>query len=340
MGRDRVLVIGGTGFIGRILVEQLLDAGCDVRVMSRAARAGDGRITYVRGEVADREALRRAVEGMSVVYDLSMGGGPTWQDYLRDFVQGAQNVAETCLDLGVRRLIYSSTIAALQLSHEGTTDESAGTDPKPLLRSWYSRGKIYAEDGLMKLHRERRLPVVVFRPGIVVGRGNKLSHPGIGVWRSPTCCEVVGRGRTPLPLVLVDDVARALVLAKDAPDIEGRTFNLVGDVRLSAQEYVDVAGARSLRNFRLCPQSMWGIQAFRLVVWLGKAALRRRDNEWLSYHELKTAPQKTHIDCTAAKRALGWQPIADRDEFVRRAIDCHIDPPHPGDIRLWPEFAR
>jgi len=334
--RDRALVIGGTGFIGRMLVEQLVEQGGEVRVMSRrAGHARDGHVRYVKGEVADVESLRRAIDGVEVVYDLSMGGGPTWEDYLRDFVQGAQNVAEVCLEHGVRRLIYTSTIAALQLSGDGRTDESDGPDPKPHLRSWYSRGKIFAERALLGLHETRNLPVVIFRPGIVVGKGNRLSHPGIGTWVSPTCCEVVGSGRTPLPLVLVEDVAGALVLAKDAPAAAlGRTFNLAGDVRLSAAEYCDIAGRRSLRNFRLSPKSMWGIQAFRLVVWLGKAAMRRKDNVWLSWHELKTAPQKTHIDCGAAKALLGWRPVADRAEFIHRAIDIHVVPPRPGDLRL------
>ena len=334
--RDSVLVIGGTGFIGSVLVEQLVAQGCDVRVMSRrGGHPEGGRVTYVKGEVADIESLRRATEGVQVVYDLSMGGGTTWEDYLRDFVQGAQNVAEVCLERGVRRLVYTSTIAALQLSWDGRTDESDGPDPKPHLRSWYSRGKIYAERALLGLHKTRNLPVVIFRPGIVVGKGNRLSHPGIGTWVSPTCCEVVGTGRTPLPLVLVEDVAAALVLAKDAPAAAlGRTFNLVGDVRLTAADYCEIAGERSLRNFRLQPKSMWGIQAFRLTVWLGKALMRRKDNVWLSYHELKTAPQKTQIDCAAAKTILGWRPVDDRAEFIRRAIDLHIVPPRPGDLRL------
>ncbi len=332
---DCVLVIGGTGFIGRVLVHQLIEQGNEVRVLSRnPARHSDRPgVTHVKGEVADRESLRAATEGVSVVYDLSLGGGPTWDDYQRDFVDGAKNVAEVCLERNVRRLIYTSTIATLHLAAEGSIDESAGTDPKPELRSWYVQGKIYAENALNELHRTRGLPVVIFRPGIVVGEGNKLSHPGLGTWASPTCCFVVGPGTSPLPLVLVEDVASALVLAKDAPDAAGKSFNLAGDVRPSAADYIELASRRSLRNFSMRTESPLGIQAFRLMVWLGKAALRRKDNQWLSYHELKNAPQRTQLDCSAAKTVLGWRPVADHDEFVRRAIDCHLTPPRSGDLR-------
>lgn len=334
MGRDSILVIGGTGFIGRALVNQLLEHGCDVRVMSRRPLRDEGGVRYVQGEVADRESLRRAIDGVQVVYDLSLAVGATWADYQRDFIDGARNVAEACLDFGVRRHIYTSTLAALHLHKKGTTDESSGADRKPDARSWYSRGKIYAERALNALHTTRGLPTVIFRPGIVVGVGNKLSHPGIGIWPSSTCCVVVGDGRDPLALVLVEDVAQALRLAKDAPGIECKTFNLVGDVRLTAAEYIEIVGRRSLRNFRLRTKSIAGIQAFRTAVWLGKAALRRKDNDWQSFHELLTAAQRTQLDCSAAKTLLGWRPVADREEFVRRAIDCHLRPTPSGDLRL------
>jgi hypothetical protein len=105
-------------------------------------------------------------------------------------------------------------------------------------------------------------------------------------------------------------------------------------VRPSAVEYCELAAERSKRNFRLAPSSPYAIQAFRTLVFLGKLALRRKDNVWQSWHELKNAPQRTWIDCSAAKELLGWRPVADRDEFVRRAIDCHLSPLVAGDLRL------
>jgi nucleoside-diphosphate-sugar epimerase len=332
---ESVVVIGGTGFIGAPLVAQLIEQGCDVKVISRRSgkRKADG-ATYLQGDVTDIESARRAIAGASTVYDLSAGTGLTWDQYERTIVGAARNVAQVCLEHGVRRLIYTSTIAALELSARGSRDESAGTDPKPLLRNWYARSKIYAEHHLMEQHRQRGLPVVVVRPGIVVGQGNKLSHAGIGNWLSPTYCEVLGGGDTPLPFVLVEDVANALLLAKSAPGIEGRTFNLVGDVRVSAAEYIDLLRQRTLRNFRMRSKPLFQEQLFQSVFWLSKALFRRRDNERISFHELKSAPKKTWLDCSAAKNLLGWRPVMDRDEFVRKAIDCHVPAPKPGDLRL------
>jgi nucleoside-diphosphate-sugar epimerase len=341
-GCDVVLVIGGTGFIGRPLVSQLVDAGCEVRVLTRRnGQPTRNRVSYVRGDVSSLEAIRRAAEGVQVVYDLSPGGGLTWEEMRQNVVRGAENVARVCVEQGVRRLIYTSSIAALQLSRDRTIDESAGTDPKPHLRNPYARGKILAERVLMQLHEEQKLPVVIFRPGIVLGAGNenKLAHPGIGVWLSPTFCESLGGGRTPLPLVLVEDVAQALLLAKDAAGIEGRAFNLVGDVRLSLVDYIEAARERTLRNFRTRPTSLAAIQGFQILIWLAKAIMRPKDNSWPSYYELKNAAKKSQIDCSAAKVMLGWQPVADREAFLQRAMDCHVALPRGGDLRVEPSLA-
>ena len=102
---ERVVVLGGAGFIGSHLTSQLCADGCSVAVVSRSAGSA-GRdtpgVTYVSAGVADADAMMRVIEGSSVVYDLSMGGGLYWADYERDFIGGARNVARACQRQGVR----------------------------------------------------------------------------------------------------------------------------------------------------------------------------------------------------------------------------------------------
>src|SRR5204863_2791586 len=106
-------------------------------------------------------------------------------------------------------------------------------------RNLYARAKAASEALLLQMHRERRLPLVIFRPGIVIGRGGSPFHWGVGFWSHGFVCELWGSGRNKLPLVLVEDIARALLLARELPGLEGRSFNLVADPCLSAQEYLD-----------------------------------------------------------------------------------------------------
>ena len=333
---DNVVVIGGAGFIGRHLTSQLRDAGCDVTVVSRSAGLGreEPGLRYFRAEVADAARIDKAIEGATVVYHLAMGGGTTWQDYKRDFIGGALNIARACQKHGVRRLLFTSSISALYLGRPGKLYESPEADPRPRGRTFYSRGKVEAERALLKLHRTESLPLVILRPAIVLGSGGMLAHGALGHAASDTCILGWGDGNNPLPCVLVQDVARALVLAKDAPGIEGKAFNLSGDIRPTAREYVALLRERTLRNFRFYPRSLLAMGALEWVMWGIKAAARKSVNSRVSQRDLQSLSMAADLDCSQAKQLLGWEPVSDPEAFFREAIDSHLKPFKPGDLRL------
>jgi nucleoside-diphosphate-sugar epimerase len=247
------------------------------------------------------------------------------------------NIARACQKHGVRRLLFTSSIAALYLGKPGKLYESDGPDKKPNSRCLYSRGKIFAEQALLKLHRSEGLPVVILRPAIVLGRGGMLAHGALGLEASGTCILGWGSGDNPLPCVLVQDVANALLLAKDAPGVEGKCFNLSGDIRPTAKEYVAVLRERTLRNFRFYPRSMRQMGLMDGAIKAIKAVLRKSDKLVTTYRDLVSLTMATDIDCSQAKELLGWKPEADREAFFREAIDSHLKPIKPGDLRLQPQ---
>jgi len=334
---DEVLVIGGAGFLGSHLVRMLRDNGNTVRVFSRGA--GKGRkpepgIRYIAGAIGDAQLVSDAVQGVKVVYDLAAQPVGTWEQIRRGYVDGARNVAESCLRHGVRRLIYASTTATLDWALTSTIDESAGTDKKAHLRpGFYHISKIEAEKALLEMHAQSGLPVVILRPAIIVGRGGVLCHSGIGAWRSSTCCTIVGKGSHPLPFVLVEDVAAAFFAAMDAPDVVGRTFNLVGDVRPSAIEMVRYMGERSRRRFRAYPQSLSKLYAISCFKYMIKRVVGKQGDP-PSWHTIKCETVRTQIDCSAAKKYLAWKPVLDLETFLREAVDPHLRPIHPQDLRI------
>lgn len=331
---SEIAVFGGTGFIGRHLVSLLVDNGYRVRVVSRQFHAPVASVTYVRADMSDEAGLRAAVDGTSAVFHLATGGGERWSDFERDIVQGTRNLALAAQRCGVQRFIYTSSIAALYLGRREKIDERTGPDPVSQQRSFYSRSKAAAEAVLNRLHTEDGFPVVIFRPGLVVGAGGVLTHGGLGNWPSDTCCVGWGTGRFVLPFVLVKDVVTALVAAIDAPGIDGSTFNLVGDVRISASEFVQILAARSYRPFRFYPQSLLKLQSIEVLKWVAKIAARKVENPFPSYRDLTSRSLRAEFDCSAAKRMLGWTPVADRELFLREAIDANLPPIHASDLRL------
>ena len=335
---ERVVVIGGAGFIGKRLTALLANAGCHVVVVSRssgARRSTDSRVEYQAGAVANKDRMLELIAGASVVYDLAMTVGIVWEDWEREVIAGAMNVAEACLARGVRRLVYASSTAALYLGKSGTvTEATLSNEAGRKDRGDYCKSKSIIESKLLEMHRTRKLPVVIVRPAVVMGPGGRMVHPALGEQVSDICLLGFGRGKTPLPCVLVDDVAQALFLSKDAPDIEGVTFNLAGDVRPSAAEFVSVLRERTRRNFRFYPRSMWSICGAELSRYLIKKAVRKPNNMMVPLRDLRSAALVTQLDCSLAKQKLGWKPVSDREEFYRQSVDVFVKPLAPGDVRL------
>jgi len=322
-----VVVLGSTGFIGRRLVAALAGAGYPLRLMVRRPTLlpqlpGDSALNFCVGDITSAKEVRRALAECRAVIHLVSGAPERWPDFERLFVDGTRHVAEACLEAKVPRLLFVSSIAAYYLGRaRETITEQTPLDAHPQRRGLYARAKIACESLLMDLHRSRGLPVTIFRPGVVVGPGGPVEHSGVGFWASGTDCVSWGRGiHRPLPFVLVDDVVAALVSALGKDGLEGKSLNLVGDVRLSAAEYIDLLRAEARRDFRLHRQSLCKWLAIDVAKWAVKTAARKPENTFPSWRDLATRSLAARFDCSLAKKLLGWRPVADREEFIERGI--------------------
>jgi nucleoside-diphosphate-sugar epimerase len=330
---DDVVVLGGTGFIGRPLVQMLQGRVRSITVVGRGLvdhdDAGAG-LRYRRGDLGDLDSARRVIAGASVVYDVTLPRTPG-EEFPESCMRCAGNLAKLAQEHSVRRLFYTSSSDAVYLGARRSIDERDGTDARPHLRNSYSRSKAAAEKMLFDLHRSQGLPVVVFRPFIVVGRGGRLGHGGAGEWPAVTCCLGWGRGTNALPFVLVEDVAHAMAAALDVPDLEGRAFNLAGDVRPSAREYISLVARRTHRNFRYYPRNL----AWLWLQELARQGFRRlagRTGQRQSYRDMRSKSMQSFVDCSAAKSLLGWKPNGSLERFLAEVIDPYVNVP-PGDLR-------
>lgn len=325
MTGGRTAILGGTGFIGALLARRLEKSGESIRIVSRsAARVTGGPVESAPADVSDLDSVRAAVDGCRRVYCLTMGGDGTWEGFERDFVVGARHVGRACLESGVERLVYCSSIAALYLGSGNIVTAETPADAHPERRSLYARAKILAERELAALRRDNGLPVVIVRPGVVLGRGGMIHHSGLGLWMSQLDCIGWGMGRNPLPVVLVEDVVEALVRAMLVPGLEGRALNLAGDFRPCAREYVAELRRRSRRRFWFHARPLVWLQVIEIAKWMIKAAAHRPGNVWPSWRDLRSRSLGSPVDCSWEKSVLGWQPVSERDDFFAEAIDANL----------------
>jgi 2'-hydroxyisoflavone reductase len=228
------LVIGGTQFIGRLMVAELLKQDHAVTVLHRRARHDLGR--RVKNIMADRNdgaAMKSALAGthFDVVFD-----------NVYDWERGttAAHVESTVRALGgnLHRYIFMSSVAAYGDGlnhHEG---DALAPDDAPEL---YVRNKAMSERALFRLHQRIGLPVVTLRPPYIYGPGNPFYREAF-FWdrlRAGRPIILPGDGRRLMQFVYVGDLVRAALKAMDEPNAIGHAFNIANARPLSQIEVVE-----------------------------------------------------------------------------------------------------
>jgi nucleoside-diphosphate-sugar epimerase len=145
-------------------------------------------------------------------------------------------------------------------------------------------------------------------------------HPGFGVWRGETHCVGWNAGTNPLPLVLASDVATAIRLAIERNLPSPRSYNLVGDVHLSARDCVRELRSTLKRPLVFHPghpAQHWGLA---LAKSSANALLDRPRPRPPTYRMFRSKGCWSQFDCADVKRDLGWHPVVEREQFMDQGL--------------------
>jgi nucleoside-diphosphate-sugar epimerase/predicted dehydrogenase len=325
-----VLIVGGTGFIGRKLARVLAERGVGVRVLTRNPSAAALEFAGVPVELCggshgDPDCAKRALQGIKIVYHLAKCDGRRWQDYLDGDVEPTRVLAEAALAARVDRFVYTGTIASCATGGaHGLIETNAPIDAAINRRMYYARSKAACEMLLQAMH-ERGLPIVILRPGIVIGPGTLPWHPGVGRFASETKVDYWGDGTSMLPLVLVDDVVDALVRAASVNGIEGQRLLLTSPPLMTAREYIQALSTymRTRIDARACP--VWRGWLADMAKELAKHAVRHPNRRWPSLHDWHCRTNSARYDSAKTEQLLDWHPVSERGEMVARGIAAAVD---------------
>ena len=329
-----VAVLGGTGFIGQHLTEALLAQGKRVAVMARSTKNLPGLFRHENvgifgGSISDKEAVADVVRRAPQVVNLAHGGGGATREAITAaMVGGAEVVADACLAAGTERLLFISSSAALWLGDKNEKlNAETPPDQNPEARGDYGYAKVVAEEAMLKFHAVKGLPVSILRPAVVVGEGGAPFHSALGAFNTETWCVGWNKGKNPLPFVLAEDVASAIINALDAEvdAIAGKAFNLVGDVRWTARQYIDELAEATGRPLKFQSQSGVSVSGMEWPKFVAKKVSGRKGIPAPSSRDLKSRGMVSNIDTSIEKKVLGWEPVADEAKFRERAIYVHRD---------------
>ena len=236
----KALVTGATGFVGANLVRELLKDETAVRVL---VRPGSPRTTIehldvevVPGDLQDRGALRHALKECQVLYHVaarySLSEKEAAEMY-RTNVEGTRNILEVALDVGIERVVYTSTVGTLGIPKDGVP----GTENTPVTLSdmvgAYKRSKFLAEREAERMAR-RGLPVVIVNPSAPVGPWDVKPTPTGRILVDYLKGQMPGYIHTGLNLVHVRDVARGHILAAQK-GLVGEKY-VLGNTNLTLRE--------------------------------------------------------------------------------------------------------
>jgi uncharacterized protein YbjT (DUF2867 family) len=239
MTSSRILIVGGSGFIGRHLVAKLAAQGRRVIVPTRRLDRAKALISLPHVEVIEADihgpgVAAQLLRGMDAVVNLvgilhGPEGGPDWgRAFDRAHVQLPRLLAEAALDSGVSRMLHMSAL--------GVTES-----PGRPLPSRYLRSKAAGEAALRSLPG---LKCTILRPSVVFGADDAFLNLFARLQRSLPVVALAG-AQARLAPIWVEDVAQAAVNLLDAPQAIGRAFELAGPETFTLQELVELAGTWS-----------------------------------------------------------------------------------------------
>ena len=308
----KVLVTGATGLIGRHLVRSLLRNGTRVRIFVRrqppAEFMNDPNIEIVLGDLGDPAAVDRAVDGVEIVYHVgaAMKGGA--DDHERGTVRGTQNIIESVLRHNVQRLVYISSLSCLHAAVSGpgaVVTEDWPIEPFPTRRGSYTQAKTSAEKLVRDAVRDRNLRAVLLRPGRVVGPGMMLVTPDVAQ-RMGNLFVILGDGTRELPLVYVDDVVSAILLAAEKSKFDGSVFHIVDRTHITQNQLVRDYIVKNASKAKVVHVPVTILYSMALGVEILSKVLRRPAP--LSIYRFKSALARLQFDCSRAEKEIGWLP--------------------------------
>ena len=323
MAADLVLVTGGTGFLGRALVQRLLDTGSRVKGLARSDASASGLAALgaepVRGDVLDLDSVAVAMRGCEVVYHAAGANAFCLRDpspLFRVNVRGSENVVRGAAQAGVRRLVYTSSAATL-----GEASGTIGTEESPH-RGWflsdYERSKFEAERAVFAAAREAGLDVVSVNPASVQG-------PGRATGSAKLLLDFLN-GRIPavvdsrLSLVDITDCTEGHLLA-GSRGTPGERYVLSGATLSVREGLALVAGVVGIdRPVRTLPPWL-ALTAATAVEALGRV---RRSTPRICWELARTLIHGHAYDGSKATRALGlrYTPV---EETLRRTVEWWLE---------------
>lgn len=324
----KVLVTGGGGFLGRYIVEKLLERGDKVSIFCRGnyPELEEMGAKVIRGDIRDRFVVKDAIKGHQIVFHVAskidMFG--KYNDFYDINVTGTQNVVDGCIKWGVFKLIYTSTASVVfnGIDMKGV-DESVPYPDKYLAP--YPETKMLAEKIVSNANGINGLKTTILRPHLICGPRDPSLAPRLIKVAKKGRLPIIGPGDNKLDITYVENVADAHILAADSPKSAGQIYFIS-----QGEPVVPWALLQDLFSKLNIPPIKRRIP-YKLA-YVGGAILeflfkifRIRSKEPLITRFLASELSKSHyFDISKAKKDIGYEPKINLEDGLEKYVDYYL----------------
>ena len=312
-----ILVTGATGFVGRSVVEQLLNDHYGVRACSRLKNVcnSTGVELYEIGDMLESIDWHQALQDIYVVIHTAarvhimddLAADPL-TEFRKVNTAGTLNLARQAADAGVKRFIF---ISSIKVNGEMTlvdqpfrpNDNYIPTDP-------YGLSKYEAEQGLLAIAKETGMEVVIIRPPLVYGPGVKANFASMMKWSNRGVPLPFGAIHNQRSLVALDNLVDFIIHCIDHPKAANEVFLISDSDDVSTTKLLHKVANAFGKKPRLIPVPVWLMTLVAKLVGKGDVATRLFGS--------------LQVDSSKARELLDWQPVITMDEQLKKTADAYL----------------
>lgn len=316
----KILVTGGTGFLGHHLVAALVDKGHQVRVLTRneakAHRVLPASVEFIEGDISNTQICVPAVADCETVYHLAAAFQEpeiSRQRYYDVHVLGTRNLIDAARMADVGRFIHCSTVGVHGHVKASVADEESEHNPGDI----YQVTKSQAETAALQLQRQYSLPISVARPTPIYGPGDMRLLKLFRLIANRRFV-MLGSGNVFYHLIYVRDMTRGLMMLADNSESIGEVFIFGGRECVTLNELVAII-ARELevdlpkRHF-----PAWPVQILGSVVEAVYSPFNARPPIFRRRVDFFTKNRSFSTD--KARRELGFEASTQLSDGIRETI--------------------
>ena len=367
---NNVVVIGGCGFLGHHVVNQLVERyTCKVTVIdirtTRNRRPESDGVAYHDADMTNLENLRSLFESIKptvVIHTASpIAVAETPNEFLYKVnVLGTKNVIQACQDTGVTALVYTSSASVIS---DSVTDLINADESYPVLRGasqtdYYAETKAEAEECVIAANRSgpSTLLTACIRPAGIFGEGDvQLVPPMMDLLFTGKTNFQVGLNENLFDFTYVGNVAHAHLLAAaaliqtaklataplDHEKVDGEAFIVTNDSPVYFWDFPRQLWA--LAGHKQGTEKVWTITKEvgipLATVSEGVMGMLGRKSK-LTRRGIKFSCMTRYYSCAKARERLGYRPLVGMKEAMRRSVESHLEGRERGELRWWEEKEK